>query len=460
MLESPHTSGAQDSAVKSRSSGLQRIRDKVASDAFLSGAGWLGMAQVIGRIFRLLTTLIVARLMTPEYFGLAAIALASNEIAHVVARFGTSAYIVQCSPEQLERHKHIANVLNWAIGISLFIIQCLLAWPIATWYGAPELVWPICVLALSYLMMPFGELHGALNQRNNRLDALAKGDIYQAIGDAMLTILLAVTGFGVWALILPKVLVVPLWVIPQRLCAQYHAQWPKHWDSTRNIIRFGRQVLGVELLTIFRTNIDVLIVGSLLGVHALGVYFFAMNAGLGITRSLLSALSRALYAYLCGNSDHNGEQNSATALQHRFKRGLVLTFLIVVPWVFLQASTAHWYVPIVFGTQWVEHGAVPILILFCLAGIPLAFNESASQLIRASGRPGADLRWYVPFTVLYTLALLIGVRWGIMGAAMSVLIVYFINAPIYYWVNVHKPGLAHTEQEPNSTSTSDVATQQ
>ena len=449
MLDSPQNNGAHGNAISRVTSWPRKVLNRIASDAFLSGAGWLGMAQVIGRIFRLLTTLIVARLMTPEYFGLAAIALASNEIAHVIARFGTSAYIVQCTDDQLARHKHIANALNWAIGIILFTLQCAAAYPIAIWYDAPELVWPICVLALSYLMMPFGELHGALNQRNNHLDALAKGDIFQAIGDAILTITLALTGFGVWALILPKVLVVPLWVIPQRRRVKYVAKWPQSWNSTSSIIRFGRQVLGVELLTIFRTNIDVLIVGSLLGVNALGVYFFAMNAGLGITRSLLSALSRALYSYLCGGTDNN-------PIEARFKRGLGLTFLVVVPWVALQASTAQWYVPVVFGSQWVEHGAVPILILFCLAGIPLAFNESASQYLRATGRTQADLRWYLPFTILYTIALLIGVRWGIMGAAVSVLTIYLINAPLYYWINVrkHKPNTTNTlqvsEQTPNA----------
>ncbi len=452
MLDSPKTSGAHENAKHRVTSWPPKVLDRIASDAFLSGAGWLGMAQVIGRVFRLLTTLIVARLMTPEYFGLAAIALASNEIAHVIARFGTSAYIVQASDEQLEKHKHIANALNWAIGIFLFTLQCAVAYPIAIWYDAPNLVWPICVLALSYLMMPFGELHGALNQRNNHLDALAKGDIFQAIGDCILTITLAVTGFGVWALILPKVLVVPLWVIPQRRRVKYVAKWPQSWESTRKIIRFGRQVLGVELLTIFRTNIDVLIVGSLLGVNALGVYFFAMNAGLGITRSLLSALSRALYSYLCGKSDHQ-------SIQERFKRGLLLTFIVVVPWVALQASTAPWYVPIIFGNQWVEHGAVPILIIFCLAGIPLAFNESASQYLRATGRTKADLRWYLPFTILYTIALLIGVQWGIVGAALSVVSIYMINAPLYYWVNVRRHEQLKAQALPVQTSTVKPVTQ-
>jgi len=436
MLDSQKNLGANGNVLGTIALWPRKLKNRIASDAFLSGAGWLAIAQVIGRIFRLLTTLVVARLMTPEYFGLAAIALASNELAHVIARFGTSAYVVQANDAQLENTKHIANVLNWAIGLVLFTLQCVAAYPIALWYDAPEAFWLICVLALSYLIMPFGELHAALNQRNNNLDALAKGDIYQAIGDSVLTIIMAVSGMGVWALIIPKVLVVPLWIIPQRRRVSYTPKWPKDWALTGKIMSFSRQVLGVELLTIFRTNIDVFIVGTVLGVNALGVYFFAMNAGLGITKSLISALSRALYSYLCGNTDNR-------SIQQRFHRGLFLTLLIVVPWVALQSFTAQWYVPIIFGSQWVEHGAVPILIIFCLAGIPLLFSESASQFLRASNQTAKDLRWYLPFTVVYTLALFIGVNWGIKGAALAVLTLYIINVPTYYWFNLKATNTAN-----------------
>ncbi len=453
MLDTPTHTGADRNVIRRVSSWPSKARDKMASDVFLRGAGWLGAAQVLGRVFRLLTTLVVARIMTPEYFGLAAIALASNELAHVIARFGTSAYIVQASDEQLKTDKHVANALNWAIGISLFVLQCLAAFPIAAWYDAPGVFGPICVLALAYLMMPLGELHAALNQRNNHLDALARGDIYQAIGDSFLTIILALAGFGVWALILPKVIVVPLWIIPQRLKVTYVARWPRSWTSASGIFRFSRQVLGVELLTIFRTNIDVLIVGSLLGVNALGIYFFAMNAGLGIIRSLLSALSRALYSYLCGSTDNK-------SVQQRFQKGLLLTFMVVVPWVALQAGLAHWYVPVIFGDKWVDYGAVPILMIFCLSGIPLAFSESASQYLRATGRTQADLRWYMPFTVLYTGALFIGVKWGLMGAAVSVLLVYLINAPLYYWFNIRRHSMKSEEASTFTSTTALAAAQQ
>ena len=432
MLERPNRNQPARLSLFDTAAGVfEQLRARIGNDMFLRGAGWLSLAQVAGRICRLLTTLVVARVLAPEHFGLAAIALASNEIAHIVARFGTSACIVQCREEELERHTHTAYYLNWVIGIGLFLIQCAAAWPIALWYDRPDLILPICLLGVTYLLLPLGGIHAALNQRNGDLDALARGDVYQAAGDTVLTIIMAATGFGVWALILPKVLVVPLWIIPQRRKVQFKPRWPVDRSNVGTIVRFGYRVLGVELLTVFRLNIDVIIVGSVLGVQALGIYFFALNAGLGITRSLLGALSNALFPSLCDSRDDIPELN------RRFARGLALICAVIIPWVIFQSVMASWYVPIIFGQKWVDYGALPVLMTFCFVGIPLAFNEAGAQYLRARGFPQLDLRWYLPFTIMYMAAIAIGIQWGILGVALSVLIVYAINVPCYYLVNIH-----------------------
>lgn len=409
---------------------LGALAKHIAGDSFLRGAGWLGLAQIAGRVCRLLTTLIVARVLAPEHFGLAAIALATNEIAHLIARFGTSSCIIQCKQDLLERYCNNAYYLNWAIGLGLFSIQALSAFPIAAWYDRPDLVLPICVLACTYLLMPLGELHCALNQRNGDMDALARGDIFQAAGDTVLTIILALSGFGVWALILPKVLVVPLWIIPQRRKVKFTPKWPKDWSSAGTILSFSRRVLGVELLTVFRLNIDVILVGSVLGVQVLGVYFFALNAGLGITRSLLGALTRSLFPNLCQG------QGCVDELNRRFVRGLKIILAIIIPWVIFQCITAQWYVPIIFGQKWVDFGAIPLLIIFCAVGIPMACNEACTQYLRARGLPQIDLKWYFPFTLMYLIAIAVGINWGALGVAVSVLLVYVVNVPLYYLCNI------------------------
>jgi PST family polysaccharide transporter len=87
------------------------------------------------------------------------------------------------------------------------------------------------------------------------------------------------------------------------------------------------------------------------------------------------------------------------------------------------------YVPIVFGAKWTV--AIPVLMLICLSALPRPFAGAASQLVRAVGLPGADLRWNVLFTALLAGALFVGVHWGILGVAIAVLAVHVAAMPLF-----------------------------
>ncbi|MHC5831979.1 MAG: oligosaccharide flippase family protein, partial [Nostoc sp.] len=100
-------------------------------------------------------------------------------------------------------------------------------------------------------------------------------------------------------------------------------------------------------------NIDYLIIGRFLGINALGIYYFAFNAGLGISQNVINAFTSALFPHLCA------ARGDLKELKERYFSSLKFTAIIVVPLILLQSSLAPFYVPIVFGQKWVT--AVPIL---------------------------------------------------------------------------------------------------
>lgn len=79
--------------------------------------------------------------------------------------------------------------------------------------------------------------------------------------------------------------------------------------------------------------------------------------------------------------------------------------------------------------KWIP--AIPILILICLSAIPRPFADAASQLLVAIGKPYIDLRWNIIFTTMFAISLLIGVKWGVIGVAVSVLLVHAICLPLF-----------------------------
>lgn len=404
-------------------SGLISFFKQKFSSQFIRNLGWLSGSEVIIRVFRLGTTIVLAHFLTAYDYGLAAVVLTTTEFVQVFTRFGIGAKLIQVEEERLEELSIAAYWLNWIIYFSLFVVQCAAAFLIAQSYHDSRLIAPICAVSLVYLIVPIAYVQSVLVQRENRLKITAITNVLQVSIDNLLTALFAALGFGMWAIVLPKILVAPIWVI---IYYKSHSWRPTQGFSTRywgEIVHFGRSVLGIELLKTLRNNLDYLIVGWFISIEELGIYYFAFNAGLGISLSFINAINSALFPHLC----------AARANWLEFRQRYISSFrtiaLIIVPVVILQSSLAPIYVPIVFGQKWVA--AVPVLILICLSAISRPFADAASQVLLAVDKPDLDLLASFLFTALFAMGLLIGVHWHVLGVAASVLITHIVFQSIF-----------------------------
>jgi PST family polysaccharide transporter len=390
---------------------------------FVRNVSWLGSSGAIIRISRLLATIILARFLTKNDYGLAALVLTTNEFIRVFTRNGVVIKLIQTEAENLPHLTQSAYWLNWVMFSGLFIVQCLVAFPIAWFYRDSRIILPICVMGLNLLLIPLGLVQAALLQREGKFKIIALTEMLQISTDNGLSALLAIAGLGMWAIVLPKILVAPIWVYvitknhPWRSTQSFTT---RHWGE---LMGFGKSILGVELLNTLRGNLDYLIIGRFLSVDALGVYYFAFNAGLGISLGIITSIRAALLPYLC-----HGRDNLAD-FKKRYFSGLKTVAYIITPLVLLQASLAPFYVPIVFGEKW--RGAIPILILICLSALPRPFADSASQLLLAINKPQIDLAWNLIFTALFALALFLGVQWQSLGVAWAVLLSHWLWLPLF-----------------------------
>jgi O-antigen/teichoic acid export membrane protein len=402
------------------------IRQKL-SDQFIRNIGWMGLAELIPRIFRLGVTIVLARFLNSYDYGLVAIVMTVNEFARVFMELGISAKIIQADQKELEEICQSAYWLNWIIFPAVFLTQIIAAFPISWFYGNSQVILPICVSAIPYLIFPISNIQYSLILRENRLKIIALHNTIYTSGSYLLSAILAVFGLGMWAIVLPWILLAPLGVLIGLI---YHPWRPtkkfttKHWHE---IFDFGKNFLGINLLRTLRNNLDYLIVGRFLGVKELGMYFFGFNAGLGISLSIINAVTSPILPHLCA------ARSQKFQLQKAYLSSLKTITFIIVPWVIFQSSLAPLYVPIIFGQKWIT--AIPILILICLSAIPRPFAEAGSQLLVAIGKPNIDLRWNVMFTFLFACALLVGVQWEAVGVATSVLLVHLICLPVFtVWV--------------------------
>jgi PST family polysaccharide transporter len=396
----------------------------ILSGQFIRNVGWLGLAELINRVFRLGTTVTLARVFSPQDYGLMAVIYTIFDLATVfIFKGGTGAKVIQTDEAKLSNTCNTSYWLNWILCGMLFTIQCLAAYPIAKFYDNEQLVLPILTFSLMYLVYPFFLTHCALIERENRLKVIAVCNAVQSMLINIMTVTLALLGFGIWAIVFPMLITVPVWFI---ITWKNHSWRPPRSFSLQDwqeIIHFSKNVVGVELLTKLRLNLDYLIVGRFLGVEQLGLYFFAFNAGSGITNNIVNSLMSALFPHLC---DARGDLQD---LRKRYFKSLKTIALSVIPVVILQSTLSPIYVPIIFGEKWVS--AIPILILICLSVIPMTFKHAASLLLNSIDKTHISFYFDLIYTTIFAIAIFISVQQGILAVAISVLAINLLFSLIF-----------------------------
>ncbi|MCI4644075.1 MAG: oligosaccharide flippase family protein, partial [Hyphomonadaceae bacterium] len=356
-------------------------------DHLVRNVGWLTGAEAVSRLGRIVAAVILARQLDAAAFGIAAIVLTVFELVRVFTENGIGAAVIRSEEEDLHRVANTANRLMWRICLSLAGIQLIVAAVAEQLLPGRQVGLMIGALAMVYLIMPFGLVHAYMLQRRQHMKRLAGVSSAQAAADHVLTAILALTGIGAWAIVLPKLLTAPIWLFGVRHGAPWQRAPQAGFAPVADILKFSLPVLGSELLSVFRDQLDKIIVSLTLGVEALGIYYFAFNAGLGVSTALNKAFSGAFYPYLCAAAD------KAVAFRNAMLRiGAPLSVVYLA-----QAGAALIYVPVVFGPDWAH--AAPLVGLLCLGGPARLIMDGVRMLARARGASLVELLGSVLFAL-------------------------------------------------------------
>jgi len=408
--------------------GINKIKE-IFSGQFIRNVGWLGSAELVNRIFRLGTTVTLARMFSPQDYGLMAIIYTVFDFATVFTlRGGIGAKIIQADEHKVKSICDTSYWLNWILCGSIFMIQCIAAFPVAQFYGNNQLILPLCTSALIYLMMPLFIVHGALIERENRLKVTALANATQSILSNIITVILAILGMGVWSIVWPMVLTTPVLIIINWMNHSWRPPKSFSLEKWQEITNFGKNLLVVEFLNKLRGNLDYLIIGKFLGVEALGIYYFAFSAGLGISMNVINTFMSALFPHICAVRGDYKE------FKERYFSSLKKVSLVVVPLILLQSLLAPFYVPIIFGQKWIP--ATPVLIMICLSVIPRIFSWASNLLLNALDKTHITLYLSTVFTVIFAISVLFAVQWGIFWVAVAVLISHLLVLPGFtIWIH-------------------------
>lgn len=397
---------------------------QVLSSVYLRNVSWMAGAEIANRIIRLSSTVIIARTFSSQDYGLMAMIYTIFDLGNVfILRGGIGAKIIQADEQDVKAICNTAYWLNWITCSSLFIIQCTTTFLISAFSPNHQITMPFYLMAFTYLSYPLYLTHLTLLERENKFKPIAICNVISSLILYVLTATLALLGMGVWALIWSMLISAPFWII---LTWKIHPWRPPlrfTVEKWQQVIGFGSNLLLSEILNRLRSNIDYLIVGSYLGIEALGMYYFAFNAGSGIAINLLNTFMSPLYPYICA------VKNDYWQFRQRYLSSLKKVSLILVPLILLQAFLAPIYVPIVFGKKWIP--AIPVLILVCLSVIPKIYAWAAALLLNAINKPRLSLYINTVTTIIFIASIFATVKNGIVWVAFSVFLNSLILSSIF-----------------------------
>ncbi|MGE3918048.1 MAG: oligosaccharide flippase family protein [Hyphomicrobiaceae bacterium] len=438
-------SPADISSTLSRS--WSRFRAALAgatNDRLVQNIGWYGLAEAAARVSRLAATVVLARMLDVAELGTAAIAITCFELARVLTSNGIGQWVVRASADRLEAACNTAFRAIVVVNCAAVVVQIGLGALLAVVWGKPEAFAMLACLAGVYVLMIPGLIPVFLLVRQNRIRALAVNSVTQIIADNALTAVLALAGFGAWAIVLPKLLTTPVWLIGALLLQRWRPSSAAGLVPMAELLRYCLPVLASEALSAARLNLDKLIVWGILGVEALGIYYFACNAGIGLSMALTSALATALYPQLAAHAARPAE------LLKRFQEAAKRIVLPLSAIIALQAAAAFLYVPLVFGQRW-QH-AVPLVALMCASAVSKPLYDAACQLLRAVAQPRLELAGALLLTVASLSALTVGLQVDLStGVTTYAGAVFALQAALSSWAISH---VAHKHARGPSHGTS------
>ncbi len=377
------------------------------SKALIGNLMAYGASEVASKASRLLVVMAVARTMELKEIGIAATAIAAGDILKSLTENGVGQRIIAANDKDLPAVCATAQRIFWVWCLGLFAMQTVIAGGFYLYSDNTLLALLILILGAEYLLMPAGLVHVALAMRAGKLKQTASIAGAQVVGANLMSVILVLVWPSALALLLPRLLSAPIWLVAVRRLHPWRIDRTAGFAPLRPFFRYGRSVLGVELVKAMRLQADKLVIGLTLGTDALGLYFMAFNAGLSLSNAFTVAFATVLFPHLTRTVDR------VAALRNSILIGVGL----ISPVVIAQALAAPYYVPVLFGDGW--DGIADIVAILCLVAIPTTLWTAAAGWLRANERPEIELLVTIVLTVGVVLNTLVLAPYGLTVVAIG-----------------------------------------
>jgi len=373
----------------------------------------------------IVATAILARLLTPQDYGLIGMVAVFTGFVAMFKDLGLSLATVQRAEIGYDQISTLFWV-NVTISAAITLLMILLAPLIGWFYGEPRLILITMVTAIGFVFGGLAVQHEALLKRQMRFYALSVIAFTSMMIGYVVGIFFAWRGARYWSLVFSQLALLASNSLGVWLVCRWRPGRPKRNTGVRSMLSFGGNITGYALINYISKNCDNLIVGRAFGAQLLGLYSKATQLLSLPTDQINEPLATVTIPALSRLAD------SPERYRQAYLRIMEKVIMVTMPAVMLMLATADWLVLIILGPQWGY--TAKIFIFMGVAGLFQPVAATGGWLLVSQGRVRDMLRWSMINAPISILSLLAGLPWGAVGVAASFSLGRILIAnPLLYW---------------------------
>ena len=387
------------------------------SSAALRGAIWSAINSFVPTLLNSIVFIVTSRYLLPHDFGIIALAVSVISLISALAPAALGEALIQ----QLHiRKSHLDTVFWICTGFSLFLYGLLVALApiIATKIGQQTVAVFLPVIGLKLLFDLLAVVPNALIARAMTFRLIAMRTIIATIISSAICISLLIYGYGIWALAFSQLTVSAVSCIVAFLGAKWKPGLEYSNKALSDLFKYGLFASGNNFLQVM--NLDQLIIGSVLGPAALGIFNFSRRLFQILNDVIAGALTSVSHALL------SSLQKEKEKMRDAFLFATYGSSIVSFPAFFGLALVAGDVIPMIFGPHWSE--AIWPTRWFCLIGLMSCIGVIQSSLIKSQGKSNWWFYYQLFRQILTILTILLLLNKGI-----NVIVMVIALQTVLFW---------------------------
>lgn len=386
------------------------------------GFGWTAGSRLLSQVLTWGVTIVVMRILSPGDYGLLAMASVLVTFLSLFAEMGIGGAIVQARNVDLKTMRSVFGLVV-LVNFALFILTALLAPLVSSFYGEEQMTLICQVGAIQFLLGALGVMPDAQLQRKLEFKWRSILDLTAVMIQSATTLLLALNGFGVWALVLSS-LAGALWrVVGLNVLAPF-LHWPSfEFSGLSKFFSFGGYVVMARFLGNISNQADTVIGGRVLGQEQIGYYSVGMDLASLPMQRVAAIMNTVAFPAVAAIQDEQGR------IAGYLVRGMKLLNLLTFPVFWGLASVAPELVRLLLGNKW-ESAIVPLQLLALVVPVRMIW-QIMPPILLGMGKAKLVALNHVVLLIGMISAFSVGVQYGVVGLSAAWVLMF----PVVFMIN-------------------------